>query len=275
MFASSHTLNREKDCYATRSINEKWKEVKFGEFCAKCYTSHIMANAATTRPLSSIKYFTVHHAGAGLPPAKDLATLKKRADSYDRHHAPKSWATYTQGELGYTWIAYHYMIAADGAVLQVQDTKYMRHHAGDNPRGSESHNRWGIAIVVDGDFNLFEPTDAQLQAAADIIYRWEKEHKINTTVRGHKETSLGGTSCPGINMGTSTEAGSNLRKIINLVNEKHGGTLPDEDTMRINELRKVRAWLRVRRSKKTNPIKKNELTLLINHISARIVELEA
>ncbi len=233
-----------------------------------------MSGAATTRSLNSIRYFTVHHA-AVKPGAKNLEELKRRAASYDRTARSKPWATATGKEKGYEWNAYHWMISRDGAVLQVQLTKYMRHHAGDNARRSESHNLWGNAILLDGDFRFETPTEAQMQAASQIIYEWERDHKISTTVRAHGETSIKGTSCAGQNVGKSTQAGSNLRHIIKLVNEKHGGTLPDENEMRIRALLGVRTWVIKRRARIVNPVKKNELALLIAHISARMAELGA
>jgi len=165
------------------------------------------------------------------------------------------------------------MISRDGAILQVQHTKYVRYHAGDNARRSESHNLWGIAILLDGDFRIETPTEAQLQAASQIIYEWERDHKISTTVRAHGETSIKGTSCAGQNVGRSTQAGSNLRRIIKLVNEKHGNKKPQNAQLRIQELRVDRNILRRRLKRLKNLQKRLELGLLIDHATARIQEL--
>lgn len=161
-----------------------------------------MANKAPVRPIKDIWFATIHHSAVSTP-AKNLAELKVKASQYDAWHKAKSWAIETGGEHGYKYISYHYLIATNGAVLQTQDVKYVRYHAGDNARGRMSHNLHGIAICFDGYFHTphnQQPTEAQLQSAAHIIRTFEKTHNQVLTVKGHRDTSLTGTSCAGDNL---------------------------------------------------------------------------
>lgn len=157
-----------------------------------------MATAAPTRTNKQIYFATIHHS-AVTNGAKNLAELKVNAAKYDLWHSQKSFAIYTDGKYGYKYISYHYMIASNGDVLQTQDIKYVRYHAGDNDRGVNSHNLHGIAICFDGYYHPphnEKPTEAQLRAAGALIRELEKTTLI-LTVRGHRDTSLTGTSCAG------------------------------------------------------------------------------
>jgi len=145
----------------------------------------------------------VHHS-AVVPGADNLDDLKRRLAQYETTHAKKSWAeeTKTGGEYGYSCLAYHIAIAKDGHEIRTQDDKYVLYHAGDNARGKDSFNLHGIGVLLDGNYETEIPTSHQKEALARIIARFERKYKVNVLVRGHKETSLTGTACPGKNIGT-------------------------------------------------------------------------
>lgn len=168
---------------------------------------------APTRPLGNIYFITIHHAaGRG---ARDLTELRAHAASYDNYHKYQGWTTETKGEHGYSYLAYHYMIGRDGSLIQTQDIKYVRNHAADTARKQASHNLHGIGILIDGDFERGEvPTLAQLNAAASLIKKLQFKLSRQLVIKGHRETSLTGTSCPGKNIGLSTDPKSNLSRII-------------------------------------------------------------
>ena len=146
----------------------------------------------------------VHHS-AVKPGAKSLTELKSRAASYNTSHSKKEWANdiKTKAEFGYAYIEYHYMIARDGSLLQVQNEKYVLYSSGDNAKGKDSFNLHGIAVLLDGNYQEEKPTDAQKQTLAKFIANFRKKHPGNWYVRGHKEVSITATSCPGTNIGTS------------------------------------------------------------------------
>lgn len=182
---------------------------------------------AETRELSDIKFVTIHHSEE--PRSSDICELSEHAKYYDSLHSLRDYdrdglandAIPTDGELGFRWILYHYLISDDGAVLPVQDPKYVRFHATDNCRGEQSHNRKGIAICLDGNFDKEEPTEAQLGSAAQIIRDWQFEHQVVLQISGHAEqaqfcSAPPHTTCPGLNMGSSSDGDSNLSRIIEL-----------------------------------------------------------
>lgn len=148
----------------------------------------------------------LHHAAVNGIPA-DLTAMKKRLASYETYHSKKTWAqtTKTGGEYGYYYLAYHIAIAGNGHELRTQADKYVTYHAGDNARGDESFNLHGIAVLIDGNYQTDVPNGLQLEAFARIIARFEKQYKVDVLVRGHKQTSIDGTSCPGINLGDNTQ----------------------------------------------------------------------
>jgi len=158
----------------------------------------------------------IHHSAVN-PPAMNLSELKARANSHNNYHKTKSigWNNTTPGEFGYPYIRYHYMIAQDGSVLQVQHEKYVLYHSGDGSTGQ--FNYWGIAIMLEGNYETAQPTDAMMKSLELLIRDIEKRYNIDPMVRGHKEISAT-TSCPGVNIGTSKSGW--LKNVINNVNDK-------------------------------------------------------
>ena len=148
----------------------------------------------------------LHHAAVNGIPA-DITALKKRLAGYEITHSKKSWAETikTKGEYGYYYLEYHIAIAGNGHELRLQDDKYVLYHAGDNARGKDSFNLHGIAVLIDGNYMTDKPNANQLEAFARLIARFEKQYGVDVLVRGHKQTSLSATSCPGTNLGDNTK----------------------------------------------------------------------
>ena len=146
----------------------------------------------------------IHHSAVS-PAAAGLVELKKRCDSYEITHSKKTWAETikTGGEYGYYYIEYHAAIAKNGYEMTLQADKYVLYHAGDNAKGDESFNLHGVALLIDGNYETETYTPQQLEGAARYIARFEKKYKVDVIVRGHKETSISATACPGKNLGTS------------------------------------------------------------------------
>lgn len=161
----------------------------------------------------------VHH--SVYKPAHNIEELKAQAKLFDGWHKSKSWANEikTNGEFGYQHIEYHYLMALDGSILQVQDEKYVLYHAGDNFRGDLSFNLHGIAICLTGNYENDVPTEAQMKSLVLFIRDVEKRYGIDALVRGHKETSKDPTACPGKNIGTSKSGW--LSQVIKNVNDKN------------------------------------------------------
>lgn len=147
---------------------------------------------------------SVHHTVPGSTGAKNKTELIARARAHDNYHKTKSveWNNDTPGEFGYRYIRYHYLIARDGSFIQTQDEKYVLYSSSDGKNGP--FNYWGIAIALEGNYEIEKPTDAQRETLAQLVANFEKKYKVNVTVRGHKEVAAKSapTACPGKNIGT-------------------------------------------------------------------------
>lgn len=176
---------------------------------------------AQTRAYDQIKFATIHHSGVlGIP--ANVEMLKRRLASHEIYHCRKNFPT-TDGKLGYTCLLYHYAIAGDGTIVSTQDPKWRRWHATDNYKGLESANLWGIGILLEGNFNVNIPTDAQLMSAAQVVYSYDVRYNVRLKVRGHKEFAAPNyaTDCPGVGMGLSTSLNSRLSIIVNRIAQLH------------------------------------------------------
>lgn len=162
---------------------------------------------------------SIHHSAVRYNTG-DLAELKQRASAHDRWHEPNTilWGLTTPGEHGFPYIRYHYMISAQGHLLQVQDDKYVLYANGDGT-GPNSFNRTAINIVFEGNFSEQHPTDAMMRTAVKLIRDIEARYNIDPPVRGHKEISSSGTGCPGSHLGTSQSGW--LKQLIANVNDSN------------------------------------------------------
>lgn len=182
---------------------------------------------AQTRTLQQIRFATIHHSGgAGMP--INLDQLKKRLAAYDESHRRRNYTT-TKGEFGYKHLLYSFAVAGDGQWLQTQHPKYKLWHATDWYKGVESSNQWGFGILLAGNFEVEQPTNQQLETAAQIIYKFNRENNTRLIVRGHREFSAPrhATLCPGKFMGLSTDPASKLSWILRRVSQMHGEARPE------------------------------------------------
>lgn len=173
----------------------------------------------------SPRNIAIHHS-AVKSSAGNLAELKQRAASYDNYHKDKSivWNNTTNGENGYKYIRYHYLVARDGSYLKTQNEKYVLYHSSDGATGE--FNYWGIAICFDGNFEEEKPTEAMMRTAVKLIRDFEKRYGVDPKVRGHKEVadSSAPTACPGRNLGTSKSGW--IKQLIDNVNNPNYSVEP-------------------------------------------------
>lgn len=88
-------------------------------------------------------------------------------------------------------IAYHFLIANDGAGYQVNDLETVSYHVGDN-------NTASVGICLIGDYNILEPTTKQLSRVKQLIRYVEQKTGKKLEVVGHRD--MRSTSCPGNNI---------------------------------------------------------------------------
>ena len=95
---------------------------------------------------------------------------------------------------GWSGIGYHYVIRKDGTIEEGRPEWAVGAHA-------QGYNWNSVGIHVCGNFELAEPTQAQIESTAYLIgYLCDKYTLIPTseTVRGHRD--LMPTACPGQNL---------------------------------------------------------------------------
>ena len=225
------------------------------------------------RLLEDIKFVTIHHTATGL--AQNKQDLIAQANAIERYHREKAiangWASRTGGEFGYFFIEYHYLVAQNGEFLQVQDTKYQRIHAGDYSKGKDSHNQHGVAICFVGNFENDIPSIDSLKTAGFLIAELEKKIKKEVRVKGHKDTSIPATACPGKN------SYAKIKDIVNYANNPE--LIEPEDPCQVKireatkELDKLCKEYKAERDEAVKTVLDRDIT--IQQLNTAIATLEA
>jgi N-acetyl-anhydromuramyl-L-alanine amidase AmpD len=115
---------------------------------------------------------------------------------------------------GWPDIAYHVLIGIDGTVYQGRDPAFR----GDT---GTSYNTTGhFLVVVEGNFEVERPTDAQVQSL-EAVLAWASEHYgvSPATIAGHGDYAA--TSCPGRNLEDRIHSGT-LRGSVEALIEQGG-----------------------------------------------------
>lgn len=182
-----------------------------------------MTDLYPTRSLQQIRFATIHHSGGGSGVPLNLDQMRKRLAAYNESHKRRNYLA-TKGEFGYKFLLYSFAVAGDGQWVQTQDLRYKLYHATDWYKGTESANQWGFGVLLVGNFEVEPPTNNQLEAAAQIIYKFNRENNTRLIIRGHREFAAPryATVCPGEFMGLSTDPTSRLSWIIQRVNKMNG-----------------------------------------------------
>lgn len=113
-------------------------------------------------------------------------TLEKSIKSFDANH--KARLHDKKNKLGY-YIAYHYIIAENGAVKQTRGEDEIGYHA-----SNLTVNKKSIGICLIGNFDVEKPAPHQLYALRDLIKSIKARFYIKEVV-GHRKYSK--KSCPG------------------------------------------------------------------------------
>ena len=121
----------------------------------------------------------IHHTGT-------LEDADVSAEQTDSAHKNNGW----------TGIGYHYIIRKDGTIEKGRPHSAIGAHA--YGRNSDT-----IGIALSGNFELVEPTAAQIESTALLIASLAMVYEIPTDVThilGHRDISP--TACPGKNLGS-------------------------------------------------------------------------
>jgi hypothetical protein len=143
-----------------------------------------------------ITSITLHHEGSPKP-------LLPTDDPVAGLRALQSW-----GERDRNWwdVPYHYLIDLDGRVYEGRDWHYM----GETNTTYDPSGHLLISIL--GNYNLQEPTQAELDAIADVMAWAVKKFDVpRDSIRGHYNYAE--TNCPGKNLRKYLEDGTFRRMV--------------------------------------------------------------
>ncbi|MBN1316650.1 MAG: N-acetylmuramoyl-L-alanine amidase [Anaerolineales bacterium] len=93
---------------------------------------------------------------------------------------------------GYADIGYHYVIDEKGGIYEGRSLMVRGAHTG-------GHNTGTVGIVLMGNFQEIEPTQAQIISLKELARRLVSDYKI-THLAGHRDFQPGVTVCPGDNL---------------------------------------------------------------------------
>jgi hypothetical protein len=144
-----------------------------------------------------ITSITLHHEGSAKPllPGDDVVAALR---------ALQSW-----GERDRNWwdVPYHYLIDLDGHVYEGRDWHYM----GETNTTYDPSGHLLISII--GNYNLQEPTPAQLDAIANVMAWAVKRFDVPLdSIKGHYQYAQ--TDCPGKNLRKYLEDGTFRRMVV-------------------------------------------------------------
>ena len=131
-------------------------------------------------PMNGINRITLHHTGMRVVDFDDFRSSTAYIDMIRASHAGKGWAD----------IGYHYIIDRGGRVYEGRSLKYQGAHVG------REHNPHNLGIMCLGNFELQQPSEAQLRTLAETVAHLRRRHKVPSgRIYTHRELSP--TVCPG------------------------------------------------------------------------------
>ena len=125
-----------------------------------------------TRSLNQIEQTIVHHS----------ATTNQSAEDYANYHVSHH---------GWPGIGYHYVIEKDGTIVQGNPLTNVSYH-------TSGQNTKSIGICLSGNFEIEQPTAAQMHSLQILINYLRQQVPNSMQVYGHRD--FGTTSCPGDNL---------------------------------------------------------------------------
>jgi N-acetylmuramoyl-L-alanine amidase len=134
------------------------------------------------RPLAQIKYIGICHTASRL----DGSSLRQICNDINSWHKSNGWPC----------ISYHFVISEDGEIAQTNDIDASSYTVGNaNPET--------VCVCLDGNFEVDQPTNKQLQALDWLLNELAFNHPEFPASQGdvYGDNELGSaTSCPGKNM---------------------------------------------------------------------------
>ena len=133
----------------------------------------------SAEPPQRITHITIHHQGEVWQDGADVAAYLRRLQQWSR--TTKHWAD----------IPYHYVIGPDGRIYAARPLA----QPGDT--NTEYDPRGHALVMLVGNFEVQQPTPAQLNAAVELTAWLAREHHLGTdAIASHRDFSAQ-TVCPG------------------------------------------------------------------------------
>ena len=131
-------------------------------------------------PMNGVNRITLHHEGWNTVTFDDVSTTSDRLERIRRNHV---------NNLGWGDIGYHYIIDRAGRLWEGRPLRYQGAHVG-------GHNENNLGIMILGNFDNQQPTQAQLRAMIDTVRVFRRRHNVPAhRVVTHQEITP--TACPG------------------------------------------------------------------------------
>lgn len=140
---------------------------------------------ALMNPMLPVRYVTVHHDGLDrLETGTARQAMADRIELYRVGHRAKGW-----GDIGY-----HFVIDRSGVVWEGRELKWQGAHVKDRNEGN-------VGILVMGNFEIQQPTSAQLVSLRSHLHAVCAYFSVPwTRVFSHREWPGAQTLCPGQNL---------------------------------------------------------------------------
>lgn len=139
----------------------------------------------------TIKNIVIHHSASLTKNWEGDKTLRQ----WDKLHRDKFhdiWGQPTSTFTPLRHIAYHYIVAPTGKVIQGRDLDVIGYHAGNKKVNTE-----GIGICVVGNFEEEEIKERQYEALCNLIDNLKQTHKTARLCTHRSVKQNGYTACPG------------------------------------------------------------------------------
>lgn len=142
-----------------------------------------------------IKYLTIHHTArkaSKLNLEKNLKAFQQQMFSYIIDYGNGVSKRIYLGD-----IPYHYFIDSEGKIGEGRELKYAAYSNTNYSTPIENH----VTIVLDGNFEKDNPTDAQIFALTNLLKKLMQEHSVSlSNIKVHSDVA--DTKCPGKNLKT-------------------------------------------------------------------------
>ncbi len=144
------------------------------------------APVAAMEPNAPVR-ITIHHTATRARPNKDLAAKMKSLQSFSQRAEKLS-----DGRMKPAWpdVPYHFYVGADGRVAEGREPQFV----GDT--NTEYDPRGHVGIAVEGNFEVEEPSAAQIAALTDLIVTLARRYKLTSQAVGAHD-DFAKTQCPG------------------------------------------------------------------------------